>query len=117
MRLALLLLCTACAPSDALEPLRLCVIDPPERGVLEADGTELRDAHGRIVTLRGINAGGRSKFAPYFPFEWEDPDFVAAMEDYLDRIDAFGFDVLRVPFSWAAFEPVRGVDDGLWATR
>jgi len=40
----------------------------------QEDGTELIDEHDRVVQLRGVNAGGRSKFAPYAPFEFEDYD-------------------------------------------
>jgi hypothetical protein len=57
----------ACASPDALGPLRTCPVDPPDRAVLHADGTDLRDASDRLVTLRGINTGGRAKFAPYPP--------------------------------------------------
>jgi endoglycosylceramidase len=73
------------------------------------------DAHGRLVTLRGVNAGGRSKFAPHVPFDFTDHD--AALEDYLDRAQSWGIDVLRVPFNWAAMEPTRGTDDAEWLAR
>lgn len=117
MRLAPLVLLTACGSPETLVPLRTCTVDVPDRAVLHADGTALRDAQDRAITLRGVNAGGRSKFAPFSPFDFADDGFDAALEAYLDRAASFGVDVLRVPFSWAAFEPVRGQDDAEWLAR
>lgn len=90
------------------------VLDVPDPGVLHAEGTRLVDSHGRTVFLRGVNAGGRSKFAPYLPYEG-DPD--AGLDAYLDRAASWGVDVLRVPFAWAALEPTRGEDDATWLAR
>lgn len=97
-----MLLLLACA-----EPAPL---DVPEPGVIRAEGTRLVDEHGRTLTLRGVNAGGRSKFAPYMPFD-------ADVEAYLDRAESWGIDVLRVPFVWAALEPTEGQDDADWLAR
>jgi hypothetical protein len=66
----LFLACTA--PKE--ESFPTCEITPPEGGTLVADGTLIRDSLGRQVTLRGVNAGGRSKFAPYMPFDFDDFD-------------------------------------------
>lgn len=103
----MLLLLLAChAPAD---------LERPDPGALHAEGPRLVDEHGRTVTLRGVNAGGRSKFAPYLPFE--DEDVEAGLDRYLDRAASWGIDVLRVPFSWEAMEPVEGQDDEAWLAR
>lgn len=82
--------------------------DVPEAGPLHADGTRLVDDDGRVATLHGVNTGGRAKFAPYLPYE------SGTVDDYLDRAEAWGVDVLRVPFVWAALEPTEGDDDEAW---
>jgi endoglycosylceramidase len=84
---------------------------------LHTDGTRLRDALGRVVILRGVNAGGRAKFAPYVPFDFAADGFLAASAAYLDRAAAWGINTLRVPFTWAAVEPVQGADDMTFLTR
>ncbi|MFT3773639.1 MAG: cellulase family glycosylhydrolase [Minicystis sp.] len=84
---------------------------------LHADGTRLRDALGRVVILRGVNAGGRSKFTPFVPFDFAEGGFDAALAAYLDRAEAWGLDALRVPFTWAAVEPVQGMDDDAYLAR
>lgn len=84
---------------------------------LTADGTKLRDALGRTVLLRGVNAGARSKLAPYMPFDFGENDFEQRLAVYLDRAQSFGFDVLRVPFTWAAVEPTKGSDDPTFLAR
>ncbi|MBW2526675.1 MAG: cellulase family glycosylhydrolase [Deltaproteobacteria bacterium] len=89
----------------ALPEAPRCAIAAPEPGALASEGSALVDQHGRVVTLRGVNAGGRSKFAPYSPFDYESGAFGAALAEYLDRAERWGFDVLRVPFSWEAVEP------------
>jgi endoglycosylceramidase len=83
-------------------------LESPEPGPLHAVGTELRDGSGRLATLRGAGAGGRSKFAPYRPFDLRGDSLDEARARYLDRAQDWGFSVLRVPFSWAALEPVQG---------
>ena len=74
LALALLLGC----PSKAPAPELTCHVDPPEDTPIHAEGTALLDGHGRRVMLRGVNAGGRSKFAPYMPFDYEEGGFDAA---------------------------------------
>src|SRR5205823_2053948 len=59
----------------------------------------------------GINAGGRSKNAQYHPFEYAEGGYDAALAQYMDRAASWGIDVLRVPFTWQAVEPVEGKDD------
>lgn len=84
---------------------------------LHADGTELKDGLGRVVFLRGVDAGGRSKFAPYVPFDYAQGQFAAALGAYMDRAASWGIDAMRVPFTWAALEPTQGQDDADWLNR
>ncbi|MCC6748868.1 MAG: cellulase family glycosylhydrolase [Deltaproteobacteria bacterium] len=93
---------------------------------LTVSGEKLLDARGREVLLRGVNAGGRSKLAPFFPFAFREsglasqakaPPFDEAARAYLDRVKAWGVNVLRVPFSWEAVEPERGRYDELFLAR
>src|SRR4051812_47637321 len=97
------------------ESARTCAIDPPGPPSvdwrLRTDGTRLVDSLGRTVVLRGVDAGGRSKFAPFAPFDYPDGGYQSALDAYLDRAAAWGIDVLRVPFTWAAVEPQPGHDD------
>jgi endoglycosylceramidase len=91
--------------------------DPLPDTRLRADGTRFRDALGRIVILRGVDAGGRSKFAPYSPFDYQTGQYDAALSTYLDRAASWGIDVLRVPFTWAAVEPAQGMNDAEFLGR
>ena len=54
--------------------------------------------------LRGVDAGGRSKFAPYVPFDYRRPAQLRRRRSppYLDRAASWGIDAMRVPFVWAA---------------
>src|SRR6202041_3902502 len=62
-------------PTDGASPdvaSSACVLElpkPPDWRMV-ADGTRLVDGLGRTVFLRGVDAGGRSKFAPYVPFDF-----------------------------------------------
>jgi len=94
-----------------------CSIDPPASTQLRLDGTAVVDEHGRRIILRGINAGGRSKMPPYVPFDYPEGQYEAALDDYLDATAAWGINVLRVPFSWAAMEPEEGRIDEAWMTQ
>ncbi len=101
---------------DANAPsFRACAITPPAPdGRLSTSGTSFRDASGRVVFLRGVAAGGRSKFAPYVPFDYGAGQYAAALGTYMDRAASWGINVLRVPFTWAALEPTMGQDDPNW---
>jgi len=95
--------------------------EPPPAGDgwrLVADGPLLRDDLGRIVVLRGMNTGGRSKFAPFLPFAFEDEaDFDAQLGPYWDRMAAWGFSVARLVFTWEAVEPTEGAYDEVFLSR
>jgi len=110
--LAALLLAGCGGEGGGLPEARRCEIEAPAPGALRVDGPRIVDDAGRAVTLRGVNAGGRSKFAPYMPFE--DP---AGLDAYLDRAASWGIDVLRVPFSWNAAEPAPGAWDEDYLAR
>src|SRR5581483_5216543 len=87
--------------------LASCVIarpTPPDSH-LAPDGVRLRDGLGRQVVLHGVNAGGRSKLAPYLPFDFGASDFQAALDAYLDRAASWGLDVFRLPLTWAVPAP------------
>ncbi len=108
--------CTAdgCANID-----KSCALDPPPMAnyVLLADGTAIRDALGRRVLLRGVNASGRAKVPPFAPFEFDANSYDAALAAYLDRAQAWGIDVIRAPFTWEAVEPSRGTDSADYLAR
>lgn len=93
---------------------------PHARLTTTAEGRML-DALGRDVALRGLNTGGRSKFAPFLPFTVDDPadlDAVrAAADEYFGRMPAWGLDAVRMPFSWEALEPVPGRYDTSYLAR
>lgn len=125
--------CGSSADSSALRPMDAggadvgvdgnpsgsCVVAAPAPGDwrLHADGTALRDALGRVVFLHGVDAGGRSKFSPYVPFDYASGQFSTALGEYMDRAASWGIDVLRLPFTWAALEPVQGQQDADWLSR
>jgi endoglycosylceramidase len=106
-----------CQDDPGSKPLPTCALEAPEPGVLRVEGTQVLDEMDRLVTWRGINTGGRSKYAPYSPFPWEEGGFQEALDAYLDRTLDWGFDLLRVPFSWAAAEPEQGRWDSEWLDR
>ncbi len=69
------------------------------------------------MVLRGVDAGGRSKFAPFAPFDFTASAYDAALAAYLDRAASWGVDALRVPFVWAAVEPTKGSYDEAFLQR
>lgn len=71
------------------------------------------DEAGRQVILRGVNAGGRSKIPPFFPFDPK-PNFDAALTRYANGIKSFGFNVVRLLIIYEAAEPVRGRYDEIY---
>ena len=103
-------------------------VSPPAMDTLRLtqDGPHLVDAANRRVLLRGVNAGGRSKFAPYHPFPFKESghplqsdagSFEDELKIYLDRASAWGVNILRVPFSWEAIEGERGTYNEQFLTR
>src|SRR5256885_16777281 len=101
--------CTGHATLLFAATLAACAPGATHYAPLDSDGRFLRDADGRVVILRGINAradgvfdvtldGGRAPLEPIPPFDGSD----AA------RMAALGFNVLRLPISWSGVEPARG---------
>ncbi len=74
----------------------------------------LADGLGRTVFLRGVDGGGRSKFAPYVPFDFASGEYPSALEAYMSRAESWGIDAMRVPFTWAALEGTEGTNDTAW---
>jgi len=109
---------SACTASGTQIPYA-CTLTPPSPPDwrLQTDGTLLRDGLGRVVFLRGVDAGGRSKFSPYVPFDYGDGQYATALAAYMDRAASWGIDAMRVPFTWAALEPVPGQDDAGWLSE
>lgn len=102
----------AAIPPVAVDTARLTV--DPGTGVL-------RDPHGREVVLRGLNAGGRAKFAPFLPFtiapEAPLDEVRAAADRFFARFERWGLTAVRLTFSWEAMEPTRGTVDTRYLDR
>jgi len=76
---------------------------------VDSDGHVLRDARGRTLTLRGFNV----KVDPIFDVTFDDGTPPRETIPPLDATDLAlirqnGFNVLRLPVNWSAFEPIRG---------
>lgn len=71
--------------------------------------------------MRGLNTGNRNKTAPFVPFpitaSISPEDFSLAADAYFGRMRDWGMDTARMPFSWAALEPVRDVWDEQYLDR
>lgn len=134
MALSLLWLNTSgCQREDVPIDSRLVVLQsdcgaPPALASqkLSIDGAMFLDVAGRQVLLRGVNAGGRSKYPPFFPFPFQESgypgqedagSFDVEMKLYVDKIAEWGMNVVRLPFSWEALEPERGRYDPVYTER
>ncbi len=113
-----LLACHSSSPStETKAPLPgSCVITPPTPSdwYLHADGTLFRDSLNRVVTLRGVDSGERSKFWPYVPFDFADGGFASELALFMEEAQSWGIDAMRLTYAWAALEPVQGQDDSNW---
>lgn len=110
------------APAPEPPEATRCMLEAPALANAHATVTpataEIRDALGRQLFLRGVNFGGRSKTPPFLPFEYTDEaSFTARLNLIMDRLSSWGVTVLRVPFTWEAFEPTRGTWDEAWFAR
>lgn len=70
------------------------------RKSIYSDGLWLKDSQGRIVIMRGINAGGDSKIPPFEPFP---------TEESAEQIRSWGLNVVRYVTVWEGIEPEEGV--------
>ncbi len=69
---------------------------------LHTDGPWIKDSYGRVVILRGINAGGDSKIPPFIPF---------TTETSAEQIKGWGMNFVRYVTVWEGIEPTEGVFD------
>src|SRR6266404_1588722 len=69
---------------------------------LHADGSFFRDDAGGVVLLRGVDVAGNAKVPPF-----------RAITDaaQLDPLPRLGVDVVRLLFTWEAYEPSPGAYD------
>jgi endoglycosylceramidase len=66
---------------------------------LRADGAYFRDELGGVVVLRGLNVAGDSKVPPFRPVD---------DARLFDPFPSWGVNVVRLLFTWDAFESERG---------
>ena len=118
---------TTAPTSGEPEPLPGACVEPiapmsrsSARLQVDTNGT-LRDEHGRDVQLRGVNTGGRSKWAPFMPFPIAEDASVAEVQTaataFFAPLHDWGLDTVRLPFSWEGLEPVQGEFDARYLDR
>ncbi len=107
------------AEGACVEPLSAPAL-ADARLTIDAQG-QLRDELDRVVVMRGINTGGRSKWAPYLPFpiaaEASLDEVRAGAEEFFARLQPWGLDTVRLPFSWEGLEPEDGALDERYLDR
>lgn len=87
-----------------------CSASAPRYAPLDVDHGEFRDAQGRVVILRGINARVSTLFDVSFDDGRMPLETIPTLdEDDVARMAALGFNLLRLPLSWSALEPQPGV--------
>jgi endoglycosylceramidase len=71
-------------------------------GPLRVDGRFIRDDAGGVILLRGVNTAGNSKVPPFRP---------VTGPSFFDPLRGWGMNVVRLLFTWEAYEPSPGVYD------
>jgi len=74
----------------------------PHPAILRSEGGRFLDSVGAELILRGVNVAGNSKVPPFVPFT----DL-----SLMDSLPGLGVNVIRLLFTWEAFEGTRGVYD------
>ena len=90
------------APIAAALLLLLLLAPPAHGGALHTDGRFFRDAGGGAVILRGVDVAGNAKVPPFTPI---------SDGALLDPLPRWGLDVVRLLFTWEAYEPQPGAYD------
>ncbi|MFO0684368.1 MAG: cellulase family glycosylhydrolase [Sandaracinus sp.] len=96
---------------------------PPADEFVRSDRHHLRDATGRVMVFRGVNARVEGIFdVTLDPVRCPPPtdvleDIPALEAADFARMRAIGFDVLRLPIQWSAIEPARGSYDEAYLAR
>ena len=90
----------------------------PHTHPLWSDGTALRDADGRVVLLRGVNARVDGVFDVTFDDGRQALEPIPALDDGdCTRMRQLGLDLLRLPINWSGIEPTRGIYDEAYLDR
>jgi endoglycosylceramidase len=103
----LALVAVVAAPAAALDGRRLRALDG-----------RLVDQHGREVILRGVNARAQGVFDVTFDDGRLPLEPIPVFDDGdAARMQGFGFNLLRLPISWSALEPLPGIYDKAYLAR
>jgi endoglycosylceramidase len=87
-----------------------CSSSQPHHAPLDIDHGQLRAPDGRLVVLRGINARVSGLFDVTFDDGRPPLEIIPDLPDEdVARMASMGFNLLRLPLSWSAFEPEPGV--------
>ena len=95
-----------------------CSSPAPVTTPLASDGTNLRDSQGRIALLHGVNARIDGVFDVTFDDGRTALETIPALTtDDCARMRELGFDFLRLPINWSAFETTAGSYDDSYLGR
>lgn len=108
--LALALTLVGCGGSSSVDTSLAAPVLATRRW--HVSGRSLLDDLGREMVLRGYNTSGRSKMAPFLPFDVVNAaDLPAEADAYFAKLEGLGANVVRLVFGWEAVEPVHGTYD------